>query len=737
MFILEGTIESIIYRNNKNSYSILRVLTEDGTITMVGYIPMQQIGTKIRVRGEMVYHDKYGEQFSVKKFLNTEQTYSTNMEAYLKSGAIDGIGPALAGRIIEAFGDETYDIFKNNPHRLKEVKGIGDKTYVKIIESFQSQADLSDIMIDLANFGIDTNLGTNLFQKYGENVVEIIKENPYRIMDEEGIGFRTADAIAMEVGIKKDDPRRLTAAVDFILDRSKNDGHTYLPGQELEKRLEDFLDLESVSVDRILDNIGYNSDTVFMKDGSGLRAYSLDMNNAEKYIGLKLSILQDQGLGYHNIDLASRIKMIEDLDSKKFASKQKEAIEAAFANKVLVITGGPGTGKTTILNAILRIGRDLGVSFLLAAPTGRAAKRMSETTGVEAQTIHRMLEYKFNGYYMKFERDETNPLEEELIVVDEMSMVDTSLFFHLLKALRPETRLILIGDANQIPSVGPGNVLKDIIASKMVRVVELDEIFRQEKDSYIVENAHRINAGKKPILNAKDSDFFMIKGDSQEASLEIIKDLVGHRLPDFYDLDPLKDIQVLSPMKKGLVGIENLNFQLQDSMNKKDFKKPEILYKDKTFRLGDKVMQNRNNYDLEWKAYTDQGLSYDMGTGVYNGDIGFIRNIMEDDKSLEVDYDGRVVEYKEDDLEDIDLAYAITIHKSQGSEFPVVIIPMHYTPQVLGNRNLIYTAITRASKLLVLVGKVERFIQMVQNTYTSKRFSSLTERIWEMGAVLD
>lgn len=736
MIILEGTIESIIYRNNKNSYSILRVLTEDGTITMVGYIPMQNIGSSIRVRGEMVYHDKYGEQFAVKKFLDAQTSYSNNMEAYLKTGAIAGIGPTLAARIIEAFGDDTYDIFKNNPTRLKEVKGVGAKTYEKIMESFRSQADLSDIMIELANFGIDTNLGTNLFQKYGENVVEIIKENPYRIMNEEGVGFRTADEIAMKVGIKKDDPNRLSAAIDYILDKSKSDGHTYLPEDELSSKLEETLGLGSLSIEKLLESVNMSMDSYFMRTGSGLRAYNMDLNNAEKYIGLKLKVLRSNALKFYNMDIDSRIKLIEDTQNITFASKQKEAIRYAFENNVLVITGGPGTGKTTILNAILTIAKDLGISYKLAAPTGRAAKRMSETTGGQAQTIHRLLEYKFNGYYMKFERDEYNPLDEELIIVDEMSMVDTDLFADLLKALRDDARLILIGDVNQIPSVGPGNVLGDIIKSQMVSVVELNEVFRQARQSHIVENAHRINEGRPPILNAKGTDFFMIEEDSQEASLKTIKDLVGTRLPKYYSFDPLTDIQVLAPMKKGLVGVENLNDQLQDSMNKKTPGKLEMSYKGQVFRVSDKVMQNRNNYDIEWNAYTEDGIIYDTGLGVYNGDIGFVRNII-DDKILEVDYDGRVVEYKEEDLDDLSLAYAITIHKSQGSEFDCVLIPVHYTPQVLGNRNLIYTAITRGSKLVVLVGKARRFMQMVNNTYTSKRFSSLEERIWEMDRILD
>lgn len=731
MIIIEGTLESIVYRNSGNSYTVARVFTEDGTITVVGYFSYLPIGTTMKMSGDMTYHKKYGEQFKIKRLLDAEKiNYSNNMEAYLRSGAIAKIGPKTADNIIEMFGEDTYDIFKNHPDRLLEVKGIGKSTLEKIMDSFNDQIDMKEVLIELANYGISNNLANKLFSKYGESVIDMINKNPYMLIDTtEGIGFKTADSIAKESGILNNDENRIEAGLVHLLYNSTNEGHSFLYLDNLINKGCDYLNIKDDDYNNCKKKFLTSKNIKGVMENFEERIYPRKIHNAENYISVKLNKLLKKPIKDVNFDIDSRIRMIESLDNITFGENQIKAIKDAFLNRILIITGGPGTGKTTTLKSILTIAQEQGIRYAIAAPTGRAAKRMEEATGRESKTIHRLLEYQFNGRFMEFGKNEKDPLEFDMIIIDEMSMVDTQLFFDLMKAVKNNVRLILLGDVNQIPSVGSGNVLSDLINSEIINTVHLEKIFRQAGGSMIIDNAHRINEGMFPLLNEKNSDFFMIASEKELDTVKIIKDLVKTRLPQFMGIESIKDIQIMAPMKKGVAGVENLNYEIQDTINPQDFSKDEIVYSKYIFRQGDKVMQMKNNYQIEWKAYTSDRVEYDSGLGIYNGDIGFIKEIDSFRKTLVVDFDGKEVEYDENSIHELTLAYAITIHKSQGSEFPVVVIPIHYAPEILANRNLIYTAITRASKLVVLVGKDLRLQAMIKNTFVSKRNTGLKDKL--------
>lgn len=731
MLVLEGTLDSIVFRNPGNSYTVAKVLTEDGIITVVGYFPFLPIGSEMKMSGEMVFHDKFGEQFKIKRMITEKIDYSNSMEAYLRSGAIDKVGPKMTDRIIAKFGDDTYDIFKNSPERLLEVEGIGKKTLEKIIDSFNDQIDMKEALIELANFGITNNLANKLLSKYGDNVVDIIKENPYLLIDStDGVGFKTADQIAKESGIQNNDVNRIEAGLVYLLNLATRDGHSFLYLDELLNKGFDYLQINIEDYKNAEKKFLLNKNIrVLREENNSYKVYPKSIINAENYISMKINKLLKTPVRFSDFDILPRISMMESLEEIKFGEKQVEAIKNAFSNRVLIITGGPGTGKTTTLKSILNIADELGFNYALAAPTGRAAKRMEQATGRDAKTIHRLLEYQFNGSFMEFNKNQKDPLDNDMIIIDEMSMVDTSLLYDLMNALKDDVRIVFLGDVNQIPSVGSGNVLKDLIESNIIPIIKLDKIFRQTGGSMIIDNAHKINEGIYPIMNTKGTDFFMIASEKEVNTVEIIKELIKTRLPKFTGISSINDIQIMTPMKKGIGGVENLNVEIQNTINPPDNKKDEIKYRDMIFRLGDKVMQTKNNYQVEWKAYTIDRIEYDNGLGIYNGDIGFIKEVDTYNNTLTVDYEGKEVEYTEDSFNEITLAYAITIHKSQGSEFPVVVIPIHYAPEILANRNLIYTAITRASKFVVLVGKDTRLLSMIKNTYVNERNTGLKEKI--------
>ena len=578
-------------------------------------------------------------------------------------------------------------------------------------------------------------MARKLFQKYGDGVLDVIKKNPYILIGKgDGIGFRTADEIALSSGLEKNSDIRIEAACVHIVQNYSLEGNTYIKWEILINELCRFLDITRVDILSAKKTVMTNPALHFVMLNNELVVYNRVLEASENYVAVKMNKLKKNPLNESVYDIESRIRDIEAIDKIEFSKKQAEAIKRAFETRSLIITGGPGTGKTTIVNSILKIAREMGISYALAAPTGRAAKRMEEATGSTASTIHRLLEYTFNGKYMEFLRNDKNPLDQELIIIDEMSMVDIVLLSDLLKAVEINSRVIFLGDVSQIPSVGPGNVLKDLIESRSADIIMLDKIYRQSGESQIVENAHRIKTGNFPILNKKNSDFFMIKSPNEMETVKTIKELVSTRLPEFYKFDRLLDIQILAPMKKGLTGVINLNKEIQDTINPYSVLKSEFKKGGETFRVNDKVMQTKNDYQIDWHSYTLEGVEYDSGTGVYNGDIGFITKIEKD--KVHVDFDGKIVEYDDTTITNLSLAYAITIHKSQGSEFPVVVIPVHYAPEILANRNLIYTAITRAKSLVVLVGKAERLKTMIDNIMINQRDTGLTEKAISIDRVI-
>lgn len=728
MIHIDGVIENIIFHNADNSYTVAVLKTEDGSITIVGSIPFANIGMIVSAEGEIVYHDTYGEQFLIEKLNLDVKSDAATMKIFLTSGAVEGVGPAIANRIIDKFGDDTLEIFKNSPERLKEVSGIGEMTYEKIMNSFNSQSEYRDVLIKISGFGISINMAQKLYEAYGDGIIAILETNPYDVLQNvNGIGFKTIDGIALGAGFKEEDNHRLEAALAYVLSLSMNEGHTYLPKGELLKRTGSLLGVPVEKLDEHFDLLANNKNVQVIVENGEPICYNVSLHTAEKYVARRILEFTELKGQMEILNIEERIKRVEERDGLSFGEEQKSAIYEVFNNGALIITGGPGTGKTTTLNAIIQIGEDLGYKIELVAPTGRAANRMTEATGRSAQTIHRLLEYQFNGHSMEFARDEDNPIDTDILIVDEMSMVDIQLFFNLLRAVKLGTRIVMVGDVDQLPSVGPGNVLRDLIKSEVIKVVTLDTIFRQAEVSMIITNAHKINKGDLPILNDNGSDFFMIKSPNQMDTTKLIVDLAANRLPKYYDIDSLRDIQILTPMRKGQVGVNSLNVVLQKQLNNSNGASEEILHRDNIFRLGDKVMQIKNNYQIEWTVY--KGFTpMEVGAGVYNGDIGFVCEI-NGDSGLKVDFDGKIVTYEREQLDELTLAYATTIHKSQGSEFPVIIMPVHFAPPMLLTRNLLYTGITRAKRLVVLVGE-ERYLQMmIRNNYIADRYSRLDREI--------
>ena len=729
---LAGYVEHIIYRNADNGYTVLNLVSGEDEITCVGIFSAIAEGENIEAQGEYTEHPTYGQQFKVTSFEEKAPEDEEAIERYLGSGAIKGIGLVMAARIVRRFKEDTFRIIEEEPERLAEIKGISNRKAMEIASQVNEKRDLRQAMIFLQQYGITMNLAVKVYQAYGQDVYGIIRENPYRLADDiDGVGFRTADEIAARVGIRMDSDFRVRSGILYTLLQASGEGHTYLPETELTPRASKLLNVTAEQVEKQYMDLAIERKIILkqMEDQTQIYAASFYYMEANTATMLKrLNVSYDVS----DAEIEQRIRGIEKKSGMTLDEHQVTAVKEAVRNGLLVITGGPGTGKTTTINTIIRYFELEGLEIFLAAPTGRAAKRMSETTGFEARTVHRMLELNGGAEGSGgFERDESNPLEADVIIVDEMSMVDISLMYSLLKAISVGTRLILVGDVNQLPSVGPGSVLRDIIQSHACNVVMLTKIFRQASTSDIIVNAHKINHGEEVILDNKSMDFFFLKRYDADVIINVVLQLIKQKLPKFVDATPY-DIQVLTPMRKGLLGVERLNGILQRYMNPPANDKVEKEYGSTVFREGDKVMQTKNNYQLAWEIRTKFGLTVDKGLGIFNGDMGIIRQINDFAEQMIIEFDeGRMVEYPYKLLDELELAYAITIHKSQGSEYPAVVIPLLGGPMMLMNRNLLYTAVTRARKCVTLVGNEVTFQQMIQNTSQQKRYSGLCDRLKE------
>lgn len=728
-----GHIEDIIFRNEENGFSVVEVMEEGSnrTITVVGTFPYINQGERVRIEGEWTTHPDYGEQIKMETYNSVAPSTIVGMENYLASGLIKGVGPSTAKKLVEHFGLDVLDIIQFNPQRLTEVDGIGNTRAEMIASSFSEQREIREVMIFLQSYRISTTYALKIYKAYGGDTINLLRENPYRLAEDVlGIGFKTADRIARSMGIDINSPHRVMAGTKYVLSRAASDGHTYLPKEELIDKANALLSVDKSLVNNALTALALSQAIVMEDYGDHTAVFLSGYYKAEAGTARMLrdlSTVPVRGL-IKNID--AKINRFEQNNHIELADQQRAAVVQALENGVLVITGGPGTGKTTTINCIIELLQLEGLSVELAAPTGRAAKRMTEASGYEAKTVHRLLEY---GYSEEgedaFQRDEDNPIKADAIIIDEMSMVDILLMYHLLKAIIPGTRLIMVGDADQLPSVGPGNVLRDIINSRTIPVVKLTEIFRQAQESMIVLNAHRINSGELPLLNVKGKDFFFDRRKDAEETLKTLEDLVLRRLPGFGGYDSLKDIQILSPMRKGVIGVNNINQVLQSVLNPPTSFKKEKTYGDLTYRQGDKVMQIRNNYKLKWSKPGGEGDIYE-GEGVFNGDMGFIQDMDYEEQTVTVLFDDdKTVVYDFAQLDELELAYATTIHKSQGSEFPIIIIPLISGPPMLMTRNLLYTGVTRAKKMVVLVGKEKIIGRMVANNHIARRYSSLTMRL--------
>ncbi len=729
---LAGYVEHIIYRNADNGYTVLNLVSGEEEITCVGIFSAIAEGENIEVSGDYTDHPTYGKQFKVESFEEKAPEDEEAIERYLGSGAIRGIGLALAARIVRRFKADTFRIIEEEPERLAEVKGISERKAMEIADQVNEKRDLRQAMIFLQQYGITMNLAVKVYQQYGQEVYGIIRENPYRLADDiEGVGFRTADEIAVRVGIRMDSDFRIRSGILYVLLQASTEGHTYLPEEELTRRTGQLLEVGEEQIEKQYMDLAIERKIIMKQGENQTQIYAASFYYMEANTA---TMLKQLNVSYEvpDLEIEERVRRIEKQTGMELDEHQMTAVKEAVRNGLLIITGGPGTGKTTTINTIIKYFEMEGLDIFLAAPTGRAAKRMSETTGFEARTIHRMLE--LNGGVdgaAGFERNEQNPLETDVVIIDEMSMVDISLMHALLKAVAVGTRLILVGDVNQLPSVGPGSVLRDIIRSHECNVVMLTKIFRQASTSDIIVNAHKINQGEEVTLDNKSMDFFFLKRYDADVIISVVLQLIKQKLPKFVDATPY-DIQVLTPMRKGLLGVERLNGILQRYLNPPSPQKREKEHGDILFREGDKIMQTRNNYQLEWEIRTKYGLSVDKGTGVFNGDMGIVREINDFAETMTVEFDeGRMVEYPYKLLDELELAYAITIHKSQGSEYPAVVIPLLSGPSMLMNRNLLYTAVTRARKCVTLVGNEVTFAQMVQNTSQQKRYSGLCDRLKE------
>ena len=736
---ITGYIDHIIFRNEDNGYTVmvLKGVSEEDELTCVGSFPVVTQGASVELEGNFTQHPVYGKQFQAVRLTEKMPEDALAMERYLGSGAIKGIGAALAGRIVRHFGDDTFQIVENEPERLSEVKGISEKKAREIAMQIAEKSDMRKAMMFLQKYGISLNLGAKIYQKYGDSVYSVLQENPYRLADDiSGVGFKIADEIAYRIGIHTDSDYRIKSGMVYTLLQATGEGHVYLPKDELFQRAAELLGVDSSYMEKHLVDLAMDRKIVQKEQGDQIliypaQYYYLELNTARMLRELDIFCPEDEKI------VERRIVQIEKETGTVLDEMQKKAVQEAAGHGLLILTGGPGTGKTTTINAIIRYFEGEGAEIRLAAPTGRAAKRMTEATGYEAQTIHRLLELSGmpeddrEGQPIHFERNAENPLETDVIIIDEMSMVDIHLIYSLLMAVTAGTRLILVGDENQLPSVGPGNVLRDIIRSGQFPVVELKKIFRQASESDIVVNAHKINKGEQVEINNKSRDFFFLKRYDADIIIRVVIALIQEKLPKYVEAKPF-EIQVLTPMRKGLLGVERLNQILQRYLNPPDASKKEKEIGQGLFREGEKVMQVRDNYQLGWEIRGRYGIPIEKGVGVFNGDTGIIKTINEFAETAEVEFeDGRWAEYSFKQLDELELAYAVTIHKSQGSEYPAVIIPLLSGPRMLMNRNLLYTAVTRARKCVTVVGSEETFRDMIRNEKQQRRYSSLDQRIQE------
>lgn len=744
METLNGYVDHIIFQNSENGYTVMSLIAEGEEVTCVGVCRGLGQGENIAAQGDYIEHPVYGTQFKINSYSTVVPKDSAGMERYLGSGAVKGVGAALAARIVKKFGEDTFRIIEEEPERLAEVKGISERKAREIAVQMEEKRDLRDAMVYLQQYGISNTLAVRIYDTYGMKLYGILQENPYKLAEDiTGIGFKMADELAAKIGIHTDSDYRIRSGILYTLLQSVGEGHCFLPVETLLERAHTLLGVDTEDIRPQLDNLMMDKKLVIKENCAFASVYFYaELNCARMLEELNISMAESENLPSQDAMLEKRLEKLAQGLHMELDELQLHAVMECIRNGILILSGGPGTGKTTTINMIIRYFEAEGLTIFLGAPTGRAAKRMTEATGFEARTIHRMLELNSAlsdeaARQVRFERNEENPLDADVIIIDEMSMVDIQLFQALLKAITPGTHLVLVGDVNQLPSVGPGQVLRDLIESRRFPMVELKKIFRQAKESDIIVNAHRINAGEQIALDNKSRDFFMLERNDVNVIYKHMIQLINEKLPPYVNAAPF-DIQVLTPMRKGSLGCETLNGILQQYLNPPSPRKREHVSGANVYREGDKVMQIKNNYQLEWEVVSKYGIPVDRGTGVFNGDMGRILEINEDASSLVVEYDEqRRVTYPFSLLEELELSYAVTIHKSQGSEYPAVLLPLLGGPRMLFNRNLLYTAITRARSCVTILGSSQTVRDMIENTSENRRYTALARRIREISGETD
>ncbi len=733
MDTIQATVVHTVYKNEDTGFAVLELSAEDGTeFTAVGPLALAMDGERLELSGQWTVHHEYGRQFKADFYTTMLPTTREGIIRYLSSSAVYGIGKAMAQRIVDHFGDDTMDIINYDTDRLLEIEGIGRKKLAKIVESLQQNQGMREVMLFMQTYGITALFASRIYNKFGKSAIKIVKENPYVLAEEiDGIGFLTADKVARAMGVEMTSPLRVNASVQYVLKQSAAEGHTYLPKDLLIQQVKRITGVQDSIAENAITELALKGKIAIVENDGRKCIYYEAFYYAEKFIADRLLSMLHGTLSAKSCDdklIDACCGAYERDNNIKLHPEQYNAVKMAAKTPVSIITGGPGTGKTTIIKCLLDIFERENSSVELAAPTGRAAKRMAQTTGRTAQTLHRLLEYDYNAENnYSFSRNSSNPLDCDVLIIDEMSMVDTMLLFYTLKASAPGMRIIFVGDADQLPSVGPGNVLGDMLQSEAIPSTKLVEIYRQDNDSTIVTNAHKINRGEMPTISSRQGDFFLMKRNTPQQIVDTLVDTVVRRLNDYYGYEPIKDIQVLSPTRKGVAGVNNLNKVLQAALNPPDYNKNEYEFRDNVFREGDRVMQIKNNYTIEWE--TDDS----NGTGIFNGDMGVIRTIDNDDDSMTVEMDdGKVIEYRFAWLDELELAYAATVHKSQGNQFPVVVMPLAGGSNMLFSRSLLYTGITRAEKLVILVGREDVLKFMVDNDYRSVRYTGLADMFKEV-----